>query len=211
MQPPYSHGYWIGEDAFAKRCKVGEPVEDAQIIDLFWQRDEAALDEVAKKYGRFCLSIAKRVQRDTQDAQECVNDTYLAAWNAIPPHDPISLSAFLGKITRYLALKKYRDKTRGKRGGTNVDVSLEELNELAPPEALTDAGLSDEELAQIMRDFIAELPANERRVFLRRYFFFDSIGDICTRFGFSKSKVKSMLKRTRDKLKVRLRKEGVWV
>ena len=186
-------------------------MEDAKIIELFWKRDEAALKEAGKKYGRYCFAIANRILRDKQDALECVNDTYLAAWNAIPPCEPVSLSAFLGKITRRLSLKKYRDKTADKRGGTNVDVSLDELSELALSEAAIDAGLSDEELAQIMRDFIAELPADERRVFLRRYFFFDSIDDISKRFGFGKSKVKSMLKRTRDKLKVRLRKEGVWV
>ena len=163
------------------------------------------------KYGRYCRSIATSVLHDAQDAQECVNDTWLAAWNAIPPHKPISLSAFLGKITRRLALKKYRDKTRDKRGGTNVDVSLEELNELALPDLGIDAGLSDDELAHIMQDFLAELAQDERRVFLRRYFYFDSIGDISDRFGFSKSKVKSQLKRIRDKLAVRLRKEGVLV
>ena len=186
-------------------------MEDVRIIELFWRRDETALTEAKTKYGRYCLSIATSILHDTQDAKECVNDTWLAAWNAIPPHEPISLSAFLGKITRRLALKKYRDKTRDKRGGTNVDVSLEELNELALPDLSIDAGLTDEELARIMRDFLDELPVEERRVFLRRYFFFDSIGDISERFGFSKSKVKSQLKRTRDKLAVRFRKEGVWV
>ena len=186
-------------------------MEDAKIIELFFRRDEAALEEAGKKYARYCLAIAKRILRDEQDALECVNDAYLAAWKAIPPHEPVSLSAFLGKITRRLALKKYRDKTRDKRGGTNVDASLEELNELALPDAAIDAGLTDEELARIMRDFIDGLPTDERRVFLRRYFFFDSIGDISERFGFSKSKVKSQLKRTRDRLKARLRKEGVWV
>ena len=186
-------------------------MEDAHIIELFWQRDEAALSAVKDKYGRYCLSIANSILHDNQDAQECVNDAYLAAWNAIPPHEPISLSAFLGKITRRLSLKKYRDKTRDKRGGTNVDASLEELGELALPEAAIDAGLTDEDLAQIMRDFLDGLPQDERRVFLRRYFFFDSIGDISERFGFSKSKVKSQLKRTRDKLAARLQKEGVWL
>lgn len=110
-------------------------MEDARIIELFWQRDEAALAEMKGKYGRYCLSIVNSILHDNQDAQECVNDAYLAAWNAIPPHEPISLPAFLGKITRRLALKKYRDKTRDKRGGTNVDASLDELNELAQPGA----------------------------------------------------------------------------
>lgn len=186
-------------------------MDDTKIIELFWRRDEAALSEVKVKYGRYCLSIAMRILHDAQDAQECVNDAYLAAWNAIPPHEPMSLSAFLGKITRRLSLKKYRDKTADKRGGTNVDASLDELAEIALGEAGIDAGLTDEELSQIMRGFLDELPADERRVFLRRYFFFDSIGDICARYGFSKSKVKSQLKRSRDKLAARLRKEGVWV
>lgn len=186
-------------------------MDDARIVELFWARDEAALTEAKAKYESYCFSIANGILRDTQDAQECVNDTFLGAWNAIPPHRPEMLSTFLGKITRRLSLNKWREKTAGKRGGGNVNASLEELNALAIDGRAIDESLAEEELSRILRSFLETLPADERRVFLCRYWYFDSIGDICKRFGFSKSKVKSQLKRTRDKLAQRLREEGVWV
>ena len=186
-------------------------MDDARIVELFWERDEAALTETKAKYESYCFSIANGILHNTQDAQECVNDTFLGAWNAIPPHRPQMLSTFLGKITRHLSLNKWRDKNAGKRGGSSVDASLEELNELAIDGHGIDEGLAEEELSRILRDFLETLPADERRVFLCRYWYFDSIGDICKRFGFSKSKVKSQLKRTRDKLALRLQEEGVWV
>lgn len=186
-------------------------MEDARIVELFWQRDEAALTEAENSYGRYCLTIANNILGDAQDAQECVNDTFLGAWNAIPPHRPDSLRAFLGKIARRLAIKKWRAKTADKRGGGNVAVSFDELDELALPDKDIDANLTDEELARIMRTFVEGLSVDERRVFVCRYWRFDSIGDISKRYGFTQGKVKSMLRRTREKLKARLVEEGVWV
>ena len=184
-------------------------MEDAQIVELYWQRDEAALAETETKYGNYCLAIANGILHDAQDAQECVNDTYLGAWNAIPPHRPAALSTFLGKIARRLAIKKWEEKTAEKRGGGATEASLAELEELLPSDKAIDEGLSEEDLARIVKGFLLSLPVDEQRVFMRRYWFFDSISDISKRYRFSQSKVKSMLKRTRDKLKARLRKEGV--
>ena len=186
-------------------------MEDNRIVDLFWQRDETAITETENKYGRFCFSIANRILQNTEDARECVNDTFLAAWNAIPPHRPEILSTFLGKITRRLSLKKRRDSSADKRGGGSVDISLDELEACIPSGQTVDESVDLAVLTEILNDFLAALPEEERRVFLRRYWYFDSVGEIAARFGFGESKVKMTLKRTRDKLRARLQKEDVWI
>ncbi len=186
-------------------------MDDCRIVDLYWDRDETAITETENKYGRFCFSIANRILQNAEDARECVNDTFLAAWNAIPPHRPEILSTFLGKITRRLSLKKRRDSSAEKRGGGNSDISLDELEECIPSGQSIDDSIDIAELTKIINTFLSELPLAERRVFLRRYWYFDSIGEIASRFGFSHSKVKMMLKRTRDKLLVRLQKEDIWI
>ena len=186
-------------------------MEDARIVDLFWGRDEAALTETESKYSRYCHTIANNILHNDEDAQECVNDVFLAAWNAIPPHKPEKLSTFLAKITRRIALNRWRDLRTDRRGGGNIETSLSELEECIPSGMDVDEALNAEELTSIFKAFLATLPADERRVFVRRYWFFDSIASIAKRYGFSESKTKMMLKRTRDKLAVRLKKEGVWV
>ena len=186
-------------------------MEDSLIVALYRQRDETAIPETEIKYGRFCFSVAERILRNSEDAAECVNDTYLAAWNAIPPHRPEKLSAFLGKITRRLALKKLRDRSADKRGGGSVDLSLDELEECLPSGRTVDESVDLAVLTEILNDFLAALPVEERRVFLRRYWSFDSVGEIAARFGFGESKVKMTLKRTRDKLRARLQKEDIWI
>lgn len=185
-------------------------MEDERIVELFWARDEAALTHAADKYGRYCFSIANGILRNAEDAQECVNDTYLGAWNAIPPHRPAVLSTFLGKITRHCALKKWSANTAEKRGGTSVEASIDELDELIPDGSYVDERLDKEELTRVLNAFLAELPETDCDIFVRRYWFFDSVQDIARRYGFSDSKVKMKLKRTRDKLRLRLEKEGVW-
>ncbi len=186
-------------------------MEDSRIVDLYWQRDETAITETESKYGRFCFSIANRILENPEDARECVNDTYLGAWNAMPPHRPEILSSFLGKITRRLSLKKRRDRSAEKRGGGSVEVSIDELEECLPSGQSMDENLAVAELSEIIDSFLEALPQGERRVFLRRYWFFDPIREIALRYGFSESKVKMMLKRTRDKLLVCLQKEDIWV
>ena len=180
-------------------------MEDRRIVDLYWQRDETAIAETENKYGRFCFSIANNILRNREDAKECVNDTWLGAWNAMPPHRPEILSTFLGKITRRLSLRKWRARTAEKRGGGSMELSIEELEECIPSGQRIDEGL------EIISTFLEALPPEERRVFMRRYWYFDSIRDISRRFGFGESKVKMMLKRTRDKLLICLQKEEIWV
>lgn len=186
-------------------------MEDGQIIELYWQRDEAAVTETQNKYGNYCFSIASHILHNRQDAEESVNDTYIAVWNAIPPHRPAVLSTFIGKITRRLSLKKLREKNAQKRGSGNVPVPLEELEECIPDIQNPSTELEAKELAKVIDSFLATLPPEERRVFLCRYWYFDSISEISSRFGFGQSKVKMMLKRTRDKLAKRLKKEDIWI
>ncbi|MBR4205077.1 MAG: sigma-70 family RNA polymerase sigma factor [Clostridia bacterium] len=186
-------------------------MEDSQIVELFFKRNETAVSETEKKYGAYCGAIAERILSSREDAGECVNDALLAAWNAIPPHRPENLRTFLGKIARRLALKKRRDQNREKRGGGAVDLSLEELDECVPSDGHIDDALEAQELTRIIDMFLETLPADERRVFLRRYWYFDSVAAIAERYGFGESRVKMMLKRTRDKLAARLAKEGIIV
>lgn len=186
-------------------------MEDNRIIELYWQRDEAAIAQTQAKYGGYCHSIAYHLLHNYEDAEECVNDTYVGAWNAIPPYRPRNLATFLGRITRNLSLKKWRAKTAKKRGSGDVPLVLDELEGCIPSGNSIDAYMDAEELAGILDDFLGGLPVTERRVFLCRYWYFDSVSEIAARFGFTHSKVKMMLKRTRDKLLKRLEKEDIWI
>lgn len=186
-------------------------MEDSELVERYWKRDTAAIAETERKYGRFCFSVAGNILHDPEDARECVNDTYLAAWNAITPHRPENLCTFLGKITRRLALKKRRDSAAQKRGGGKTALSVEELEECIPNGSCIDEAADAAELTEIINAFLETLSVQERRVFLRRYWYCDPIRDISDRYGYRESKVKMMLKRTRDKLRDYLRKEDIWV
>lgn len=183
-------------------------MEDSGIIQLYWDRSEAAITETDRKYGRYCLSIAGNILPSREDAQECVNDTYLAAWEAIPPHRPDILSTFLGKLTRRISIDRWRILTAQKRGGGSMTLALEELGECIPARSDPAAQVEAKELAEAVNRFLAKLPQQERRVFLLRYFHMAGIGKIAKDCGFSDSKVKSMLHRTRKKLRTYLTEEG---
>ena len=184
-------------------------MEDKYIVDLYWERDEKAITETAAKYGRYCYSIAFNILSNTEDAEESVNDTYLNAWNSMPPHRPTILSTFIGKVTRFVSLKKWRERRVQKRGGGNIDLAYEELSDCIPADTGIDEELENQELAKVINAFLDELPEHEQKVFVCRYWYFDSISTISVHFGFSESKVKSMLHRTRKKLRSKLLEEGV--
>ncbi|MBE6652141.1 MAG: sigma-70 family RNA polymerase sigma factor [Ruminococcaceae bacterium] len=189
-------------------------MEDNQIVDLYWERDERAISESDTKYGAFCARISMNILDNAQDAEECVNDTYLRAWNAIPPDRPIKLGAFLGKITRNLSLDRYKAKKAAKRGNSLFQVSLDELNECIPSGSTGfGSGFDDESEARRIGDcinrFLRKQSAEVRNVFICRYFYSDSIGEISRRFGITESKIKSMLHRARGKLKKFLESEGI--
>lgn len=184
-------------------------MEEKQIIDLYWARSETAISETAKKYGRFCHSIAFNILSNREDSEECVNDTYLHAWNAIPPRRPNRLSAFLGRITRNLALKKYESDTAAKRGGGQVPLALEELAECIPAPNSVEQQVDDRVLAEVLNRFLAGLSPETRRIFLRRYWKLDTVNQIAQELGIGESKVKMSLMRTRGKLRSFLEQEGI--
>ena len=184
-------------------------MEDSEIIKLYFDRDEAAVTETAEKYGSYCYTIAFNVLGNEEDSKETVNDTYLEAWNSIPPHRPTVFSAFIGKITRRLAISKWRKRTAEKRGGNEYALSLDELSECVADKSNTEKELEDKEITALINIFLKELPETQRNVFICRYWYMDSVSSIAKEFRFSESKVKSMLMRTRQKLKQRLTEEGL--
>ena len=184
-------------------------MEDKRIIEMYWQRDEQALTLTRRQYGAYCHAIAWQILHSREDAEECENDTYLRAWNAMPPDRPQGLRPYLGAITRRLSLDRWRERRSQKRGGGEVALSLEELGEcVAHPDTVPEA-VEAAQLSAILSDFLHSLPAEEGDVFLRRYWYFDSVAQIAKRFGYSESKVKMTLSRTRDKLRAVLEKEGI--
>ncbi len=183
-------------------------MEDEQIIGLYWSRNEGAIRASEDKYGAYCRAIAMNILSSIPDAEESVNDTWLGAWNAIPPQRPAILSAFFGAITRRISLNRRRDARTQKRGGGQAELALDELSEIVPASSSVEEAIEEKELAGAVDAFLRTLPETERRVFLRRYWYLDSISDIARRFGFSESKTKSMLHRCRGKLLSHLRKGG---
>ena len=183
-------------------------MEDARIIDLYWQRDESAISETAAKYGKYLHSISYGILRNEEDAEECVSDTYAGAWQAMPPHRPSVLSAFLGKITRRISISLWRKRSAEKRGGGETALALDELEECVSGEGDAESEAERRELREKLNAFLRALPPTERQVFLRRYWFMDPVADIAGRFACSESRIKSMLYRTRKKLRAMLEEEG---
>ena len=184
-------------------------MDEKEIMELYWARSERAIDETARKYGRFCHSIAFNILANREDSEECVNDTWLHTWNAIPPRKPNKLAAFLGKITRNLALKKYEKYTAAKRGGGQVPLALEELAECIPDPDSMERRMDDRMLADVLNVFLSGLSPETRRIFLRRYWNLSSVKEIAMEYGISESKVKMSLMRTRGKLRSFLEQEGI--
>ena len=184
-------------------------MEDKQIVSLYWARDPQAIDRSQEKYGPYCLSIARNILRQEQDAEESVNDTWLGAWNAMPPHRPERLSGFLGKLTRRISLKRWEAARAQKRFGDETALALEELSQCVDGSGDVQRELEATELAARINDFVLALPQAERRVFLCRYWYLDSVAELAIRFGFSTSKVKSMLYRIRQQLRQTLEQEGL--
>lgn len=183
-------------------------MDDKSIVDLYFDRSEQAIAETAAKYGRYCHTISYQILYNDEEAEECVNDTYLGAWNAMPPHRPSVLSAFLGKITRRLSLDRWRRAHAEKRGGGEVPLALDELADCLSGGEEVEEAVDKKQLSLLLASFVRRLPDVERRVFVCRYFHLESVEAVAARLGFSVSKVKSMLFRTRIKLRAVLDKEG---
>ncbi len=184
-------------------------MDDTKIVELYWNRDEDAIAQTRDKYSNYCFSISHSILRNQQDCEECLSDTWLAIWNAIPPHHPLNLATFIGKICRRISLNKWRAMSADKRGGGEVPLSLDELEECIPDERSLRDTLEDKLIAESIDEYLSTLSETQRKVFVCRYWYFDSIEDISARFHFTQSKTKMMLKRTRDGLRDHLVKEGV--
>ena len=182
-------------------------MEDQGINALFFKRSEQAIEETDKKYGGYCYSIAYNILSNREDSEESVSDTYLAAWNTIPPRRPSFLKAFLAKMTRHISIDRWRKRSAQKRGGGEMLLALEELEECADTQNVENE-LTKKELTRILNVFLSSLPETERNVFLCRYWYLDSIQTISEVSGFSQSKVTSMLHRLRGKLRKKLSQEG---
>ena len=184
-------------------------MEDSMIVDLYWARSEQAIAESDRKYGRYCLSIARSIVELEEDAEECVNDTWLRSWNAMPPQRPGVLSAFFGKITRNLSLDRWRKNRAAKRGGSQVEVALLELEDCLTDRNTPEHHLEAAETARAISDFLRNQPELDRILFVRRYFHLESLAGLEARFGLTESQVKSRLHRIRKRLRNVLEQEGV--
>ena len=184
-------------------------MDDSSIIALYFARSEQAIQETDTKYGGFCYSIAYNILANREDSEESVSDTYLSAWNVIPPRKPNPLAPFLGKIVRHISIDMWRKKGALKRGGGEVPLALEELQECVASGENPEQRYEQKELIRQVRQFVAGLPDTERRVFVCRYWYLDSTADIAKRFGFSENKVSSMLHRIRGKLEKHLKREEI--
>ena len=183
-------------------------MEDHQIIELYWQRNESAIQESQSKYGAYCAAIAGSILHAAEDAEECVNDTWLRAWNAMPPERPGRLAVFFGRITRNLAIDRYRRDRTQKYGGGQTALCLDELGECIGEESPIEDRLA---LRELVNHFLQGLSEKNRRIFLLRYWYVLPVAEIAKQLGSSEGAVKMSLQRAREKLKTALEQEGIGV
>lgn len=182
-------------------------MDDLMIIELYFKRNEKAIKETDKKYGRLCFTVAINILGNDEDSEECVNDTYLSVWNKIPPTRPSNFMAFICKITRNLSLKRLNYNKAMKRTPESF-VSFTEMEDVLPDNSIM-SDIESAEIGRLISEFLNNQKPDARAVFIRRYWFFDSINDIAARYSFSESKVKNMLYHSRNKLREYLKKEGI--
>ena len=183
-------------------------MEDEKIVDLYWQRSESAIRETEIKYDRYLTKIAYNILADAEDSRESVNDTYLAAWNSMPPHRPGVLSTYLGKLTRRISIDCFRRRTRQKRGGSEYEVSLSELGDCVSGGNTTEEIVNVRLLADAIGIFLRLQSEEARNAFIGRYYYLDSLKEVADYCGMTESKCKTLLFRTRVALKEYLREEG---
>lgn len=184
-------------------------MEDAQILQLFFDRNEDAITQTRNAYGTYCASVARRILDDGSDVEEILNDTWLRAWNSIPPEKPESLKLYLARIARNLSFDRFRSQNREKRGGGIVTVALDELRECIGESASPESALETKELQKAVNRFLSTLPKRDRGIFLLRYFYLESTRTIAGRYAIQEDLVRAILSRTRKKLKQYLIKEGL--
>lgn len=186
-------------------------MDDEQIVDLYWERSETAVSETEHKYGKYCRYIAFNILRSEEDSEECVNDTYLRAWNSMPPHRPSVLKTFLGRITRNLSLDRYELRKADKRNHGQMPLVFEELQECLSASDNTENIIEEIAITDILNRFLSSLSFEQRKVFMRRYWYLSPIKEIAAEYGMSESKVKMSLFRSRNELKTMFEKEGVFI
>ncbi|MBQ7919851.1 MAG: sigma-70 family RNA polymerase sigma factor [Lachnospiraceae bacterium] len=186
-------------------------MEDNKIIELYFKRIESAITETSAKYGHFLHTISMNILQNHEDAEECVNDTYLRTWNSIPPARPQLLKAYLGAIIRNLSLDCYKRRFAGKRVSGEFSLLLSELEDCIPASSTPEKELENKEIAVQISNFLKNLPLEKRLIFLRRYYYCDDIKTLSARFGYSESKIKSTLFSIRKKLKIHLEKEEIYL
>ncbi len=184
-------------------------MDDKEIVALYWERKEQAITESENKYGRYCFSIAYNILRSHEDSEECVNDTYVKAWNSIPPKRPEKLSVYLGKITRNIALDVLDKLSAKKRGSTEITLVLDEISECIPSPRSTEKEIDNLALTENLNSFLKTLKSENRKIFLQRYWYMMSVREIARENFCTESKVKMSLMRTRENLRIFLEKEGV--
>ena len=184
-------------------------MEDYKIVDLYWARSEDAIRQTEIKYGRMLASVSAALVPSVQDAEECVSDTYVVAWNSMPDQRPIYLGAFLSKIVRRISIDKYRREHSQKRGG--MENFIDELSECIPSETDLQTEYDNRRLSELLNFFLLSLDEQKRIIFVRRYFFSDSIFDIAKMLRISEGKTKTVLHRTRNELRKFLEREGVTI
>lgn len=184
-------------------------MEGKEIIELFFKRDESAVEKTAETYGSYCKKIAMNILDSHEDSEECVNDAFLKAWELIPPNRPEKLSAFLGKLTRNLAINKLKYRSAEKRGSLKSDLILDELSEVISDNSSVELQQERKELIREINGFLRKLPGQKRNVFIRRYWYCDSVKEIAVSNGLSENNVSVILNRTRKKLKQHLEKKGM--
>lgn len=184
-------------------------MDDNEIVALFFSRSERAITETNIKYGHYCKSIAQNILKDILDAEECVNDTYMQAWNSIPPTVPRYLAAFLGKITRNLSINRLKQRKSKKHGGGQYEYVYEELATLIASNESVEDSYNEKYLIEVINKYLESISEEKRKIFVGRYWYMDSISDIAHKLNISESKVKMILLRTRKQLKIILEKEGI--
>ncbi len=188
-------------------------MQDEKIIDLYFDRNERALTETSDKYGSYCRQIARNILNDEETVKECFNDTLLHSWNAMPPTRPNCLKTFVGKITRNVSLQRVRSAHAIKRGGGEAVIAIDELQECIPDTTASSAEQIEEDMVirEVMKDLLTSLPKQNRRIFMRRYWYCSSIEEIAKALDLSEGNVRTILSRVRSKLKAALEEAGVTV
>lgn len=186
-------------------------MNDQKIIELFWERHESAISATAEKYGKYCHTVAYNILFNHFDAEECVNDTYLGAWNSIPPQKPGNLTAFLGKIARNLDINRYKRQSAAKRGKGQVEIVLSELENCIPDIKGIEEAVDEAHLVAVINRFLYAQHKTKRNLFVQRYWYMYPIREIAEMHDMSESKVKSILYRMRVELKTNLEKEEIYL